>query len=256
MFVTPFRTAFTAIAVALIPLSGVAALEPPVAIRPSWGVVTENLQDPSIAHGVASPSINFNFGSGVVMPLFPESRITFEPSADFYFYNTEYANGQAVPTSQEFSSDFTLGLLLDAPVVYSLPAGNTLTFGVGAGLCLDLRVAFSVDPARTSGTPAMNSYYWDKARFIMPSLLVRGEYRLTDRVGFGFTGRMLWPIHNLWTTPSYGFFDRAKYLVDLTIRYRLSEDSGTGTVSATATVADPAAGPAAGPAADAVTPSP
>ena len=87
------------------------------------------------------------------MPLTAGSRLSFEPSTDFYFYNAEYLNGQALPADEFFSSAFVVGLLLDAPVVYSFPEWRNLTFGVGAGLCLDIRVAFSTDPAKAGDTP-------------------------------------------------------------------------------------------------------
>ena len=52
-------------------------------------------------------------------------EISFEPSADIYTTtpNTR-ATAQALPTDESFSSAFVLGLLLDAPVVYSFPAGK------------------------------------------------------------------------------------------------------------------------------------
>jgi len=208
-------------------LSPCAALEAPTAIRPTWGVVIESLLDPSLstpgsAIRVATPSINFNLGAGVVMPLSAGSRLAFEPSADIYYFNAEYStNGQALPTDNTYASAFVLGLLLDAPLVYSLPLGDTITIGGGIGLCLDIRAAITTDSARSENTPFINRYFWDKARFLTPSMLIRGEYRLTDRVGFGFSGRMLWPTYNLWSGEGFGFFDQAMYLVDLTIRYGL-----------------------------------
>ncbi|GEM_PF-1648197 len=221
--------ALAALALAVLPVEGAAALEAPAAIRPTWGVLAESLLDPANSSAVPSPSINFNFGCGVVMPFEPGSRFSFEPSADIYYYNAEWLNGQALPTDESFSSAFVLGLLLDAPVVYSLSVGEKLTFGFGAGLCLDVRLAFTTDPANAGNTPLMNGYFWNQARFISPSTLIRGEYALTDRVGFGFTGRVLWPIYNLWTGEGFGFFDQGMYLIDLTIRYRLGGGRGAST---------------------------
>ena len=218
---------FVALIMVLLPVVGTAALEAPVAIRPTLGVAVESLLDPGLASNVASPSINFNFGSGVIFPWAPGSRFSFEPSADIYYYNAEYtAKGQAVSTDVSFSSAFVLGLLLDAPVVYSLPAGPNFTFGFGAGLCLDVRVAFTTDPLNAEKTPLMNGYFWDKARFILPSTLIRGEYKLTDRVDFGFTGRVFWPIYNLWSGDGFGFLDHGMYLVDLSVLYRLDKGAG------------------------------
>jgi hypothetical protein len=244
---------------AVLPAKGAAALEAPVAVRPTWGVLVESLLNPANASAIPSPSLNFNFGCGVIMPFEPGSRFSFEPSADIYYYNAEWRNGQALPTDESFSSAFVLGLLLDAPVVYSLPAGQKFTLGFGAGLCLDLRLAFTTDPANAGNTPLMNGYFWDQARFITPSTLVRGEYALTDRIGFGFTARVLWPIYNLWTGEGFGFFDQGMYLIDLTIRYRLGGGKGASTaVPADEPVAPspPEAAPPAGATGSSPAPSP
>lgn len=219
-------TALAASCLAFIGLVPAFALEPPVAIRPSWGVLIESLLDSSAYSAIPSPSLSFNFGSGVVMPLSPDSRLSFEPSADIYYFNAEYYNKRAVPTGSTFGSAFVLCLLLDAPIVYSIPVGQKITLAAGAGLSLDLRVAFNDDPEKTRDTPLINGYLWDKGRFITPSALLRGEYALTDRVGFGFTGRILLPVYNLWAGEGYGFFDHGIYLVDLTILYKLKASGG------------------------------
>lgn len=215
--------ALAALVLALLPLAKPAALEAPLAVRPTWGVIVENLLDPALSGSVSSPSLNFNLGAGVVMPFSRGSRFSFEPSADFYFSNYEYFGGQPVPTAEEYGSAFVLGLLLDSPVVYSLPIGGGFTLGIGVGLCLDVRVAFTIDqdPVKAANTPIMNKYFWDKGRFLTPSSLVRAEYALTDRVAFGFNGKVFWPVYNLWSGEGFSFFDQGLYLVDLSIVYRL-----------------------------------
>ena len=243
------HAALTAIALSILTLASAAALEAPVAIRPTWGVVIESLLDPSLSTPgatvrVPTPSINFNLGCGVIMPFNPDSHFSFEPSADFYYYNAEYTtSGQVVPTAEEQSSAFVLGLLLDSPVSFSLPVGRNFTFGVGIGLCLDLRVAFTTDPTKAGNTPLMNRFLWDKARFLMPSTRIRGEYALTERVKFGFTGRVLWPVFNLWAGEGFGFFDQGEYLVDLTIRYKLGKIAATQPEEAAAPSPPDAANP-------------
>ncbi len=221
--------AIATIVLGLLPVEAGDALEAPVALRPSSGVLFESLLDPSFttpgaAVRVPTPSINYDLGCGVIMPFSEGSRFSFEPSADLYFYNAEYTpNGQAVPTFEEYTSAFVLGLLLDAPVVYSLPVGQKLTFGFGIGICLDARVAFPVAGAIEANAPQINSYLWGELRYLTPSTLIRGEYALTDRVAFGFMGRILWPTFNLWSGNGFGFFDQGIYLVDLTIRYELGK---------------------------------
>jgi hypothetical protein len=213
--------AFAALALSLLPLSGAAALDAPVAV--SWGVVVESLLDHSVDSKIASPSINFNLGAGLSLAL-GQGGFSFEPSADLYWANYEYLNGRPVPSDNTFGSAFGLGLLLDAPIVFTQPLGGAFSLGLGLGLGFDLRVAFTLDSAyKAEDTALMNGYFWEKGRFFTPTSLLRVQYRLTDRAEFGFSGRVLWPIYNLWIGEGYGFFDRAKYLIDLTILYRLPQ---------------------------------
>lgn len=211
--------AIAAIACAFVSLWGAAALEAPVAVRPTWGVLIESVADTSAP--AFSPGLYFNLGAGVIMPFAPDSVFSFVPSADLYYYTAALnASGRAVPVdNSQGGSGFVLGLLLDAPVVYNLSLGK-FALGLGLGLCLDLRVAFGND-INTQYIPAMNAYFWDKARFLMPSITLRGEYQLTERVSFGIKSRMLVPVYNLWAGEGTGFLDHAKYLVDLAILYKL-----------------------------------
>ena len=244
--------AAAALALMLLPAPGIAALEAPVAIRATWGVLFENLLDPSLSTPgalvrIPTPSLNFNFGASVIMPFSPDSRFSFDPSADIYYYYAELTqSGQALPSFEEYRDTFVLGLLLDTPISYSLPVGSKFLFGVGAGLCFDIRAAFPV--AGSTNAPAINKYLWDKGRFLMPSTRIRAEYALTDNVRFGLTGRLLWPIFNLWTGEGYGFFDQSQYLVDVTIRVKLGSGlnpSAPAAPDATPAPADAAAPPSA-----------
>jgi hypothetical protein len=226
VFVKSMRAAAAALVIILLPLGRAAALENPEFINGTWGVAIESLLDPANHDvGVASTSINYNFGVGVVMPFAVGSRLCFEPSGDLYYYNARAnPDGQAVPVDESWASSFVLGLLLDAPVVYSLPLSPKFALDFGAGICFDLRFAFNDWPDRESETSQANTYFWSEGRFIDPSTLIRGEYVLTDKIAVGLEGRVLWPIYNLWTGEGFGFFDHAKYLIDLTVRYRLRPD--------------------------------
>jgi hypothetical protein len=219
------RTAI-ALLFALTQFAALRALEPPEYLRATWGVLVESFLNPSLASNVATPSINFNFGAGLSMPLSPGSRWAFAPSGDIYYYNAEWFDGQALPTDETVSSAFVLGLMLNAPIVYTLPLSDTLSLSGGVGLAIDLRAAFTSDSSYyPENTKRMNIYFWEKGRFFTPSTSVHFEYKLNDRVGFGFAGRVLWPIYNLWTGEGYGFLDQGKYIVDLVIRYKLKSDA-------------------------------
>jgi hypothetical protein len=213
-----------ALALAALPAT---ALESPEYLRVTWGVLGESFLDPALttvgsADRAPPFSINYNFGAGVSMPFTRVPGLAFAPSGDMYFYNAQYTTaGQVVPTDEAFTSAFVLGLILNAPLAYSYAINDQFNITASVGLAFDLRVAFTTDSAKASYTPLMNSYLWDKGRFLMPSTSIRGEYKLTDRVGFGFTARMFWPIYNLWTEEGFGFFDQGKYFFDLVIRYKL-----------------------------------
>ena len=226
---------FLAIAFAALPA---AALESPEYLRVTWGVLGESFLDPALtATGSADQappfSINYNFGAGVSIPFTRVPGLAFAPSGDLYFYNAQYTTaGQVVPTDEAFTSAFVLGLILNAPIAYSYAINDKMSIAGSLGLAFDLRVAFTTDSAKASYTPLMNSYLWNQGRFFMPSTSVSGEFKLTDRVGFGFTARVLWSIYNLWTDEGFGFFDQGRYFFDLVIRYKLG--------SKPAAAADPA----------------
>jgi hypothetical protein len=214
------------LALTLFPLCGGAAQTPlfgaPEYLRVTWGVIVENYLDPALASRNVTPSLNFNFGAGVSLPFSAVPGLAFAPSGDIYYYNTELsANGQPVAGDEAgFASAFVLGLLLNAPVVYSYPISDTISVAGGLGLAFDIRAAITTDTAKSANTALMNTYLWDQGRFFMPSTSLRFEYKLTERVGFGVNGRFFWPIYNWWSGEGYGFFDQSKYLIDLVIRYK------------------------------------
>jgi hypothetical protein len=223
----------------LIPI-GASALEAPDTLRANWGVLVESLTNPALDSQVSSPSINFNFGAGLNMPLSPDSRWSFGPSADLYWYYGEFNSGQPVATDEAFSSIFVMGLLFNAPFVYSIPIDPKFTFSAGAGLCLDLRFAFKSGDLDSSAAKSSNAYFWGMGRFITPSTTLRIEYKLTERVGFGFSARVLWPIFNIWTGEGYGFFDQGKYLFSLVVRYKLQPAAAPPAAEAPAESPEPA----------------
>ena len=246
------RTAIAALMLALLPLGTAFALEAPDSIRVNWGVLVITqlnpaYSDPTLYSSVSTPSINFNFGAGVNMPLSLGSRWSFGPSADLYWYNGEFNSGQPVAADQAFSSTFVFGALLNAPIAYSFPVNSAITLSASVGLCIDLRFAFAsgdyVDPATgmdpSAAAKASNSYFWGNGRFITPSTTLRFDYALTENVGFGFSGRVLWSIYNLWTGEGYGFFDQTKYLIDLVIRFKLKKAGAGASAPAAAATSPP-----------------
>ena len=201
---------------------GASALEAPDSLRVTWGVLVESLLNPSFAGNVSSPSVSFNVGAGVSMPFAPGSRFSFAPSADLYWYYSEFNSGQPVSADEAFSTTFTVGALLNAPIVYGFPLGTNMSLNFGLGLCFDVRFAFTSGDLAPGDAALSNAYFWGEGRFVAPSTLLRFDYALTERVGFGVSARVIWPIYNLWTGEGYGFLDQTKYVIDMVIRLRLS----------------------------------
>jgi len=219
---TALFAAALAAALATLPSSRLSAegfLEAPESVRAAWGVLFESLLDPESKSAVPNPSINFNLGAGLVLPVAGNPRWAFEPSADLYWYNCGYINGRAVPVEESLSDAFVFGLLVDAPFVYSFPISGDFSAGVGGGLALNLRFAFDTPPYGDLGE--IYGYLWGLARFILPSALARIEYRLSERVECGLQLRAFLPVFNLWSPDSPSLVDQAILAVGMSIRYRL-----------------------------------
>lgn len=192
----------------------------PNAIRYELGVVAAlNLDSSS---GTASLVTNI-LGASASFPLSPSSRFSFEPGADLYWaYYGETASGRAVPIELENRDAFVVGILLDAPISYGIPLGEDFRLGLGAGLALNLRVGIKAAEEVADGTvAAINSYFWSKGRFLMPSTSLRIEYRLTERFDFGFTARVFWPLFNLWAGEGLPILDQGIFGGALVVRQRL-----------------------------------
>jgi len=204
-------------ALAFLPLSSAKALGPAESIRPDLGVIIQLNLDPS---SETTHLITNILGAAVVLPFSSGSAWAFEPSADLYWTYYELFNGRAMSTEIADREAFVIGLLLNAPVVYSLPLGGNWSCGFGAGLGLNLRGGFQASSdVPTSDVAAINTYFWSKARFIMPSTLARVEYKLTQRIDFGFSALAYWPIFNLWSGEGLSFLDQAIFGGALLVRY-------------------------------------
>ncbi len=211
-----------ALALALLPSERISAdgfLEAPESIRAAWGVLMESLLDPDSEQSVPNPSVNFNLGAGIVLPTANNPRWAFEPSADLYWYYCGYINDRAVPVEETLSDAFVLGILVDAPFVYSFPISGDFSAGLGGGLALNLRIAFDTAPYGNLGE--VYGYLWGLARFILPSALARVEYRLSERVECGLQLRAFLPVFNLWSPDSPSLLDQSMLAVGMSIRYRL-----------------------------------
>ncbi|HTX72520.1 MAG TPA: hypothetical protein VMC79_06805 [Rectinemataceae bacterium] len=207
------------LSLALLPALDANALGPIESLRFDLGVITQLNLDPSSQ----TPNLITNvLGAGMVLPFSPDSRWSFEPTVDLYWTYYELDNGKAFSTGIADRTAFVLGLLINAPAVYSIPFGGSWVLGLGAGLGINARVGFlGASDASLSDVGGINRYFWGQGRFLMPSTLLRIEYRLTARIEFGFTASAFWPLFNLWAADGSPFLDQAIFDGALVIRYRL-----------------------------------
>jgi hypothetical protein len=197
------------------------ALGPITAIQIDLGVVTALNLDPATSAGSSSLVTNI-LGVGVVLPFEPGSRWSFVPTADFYFANYQWFNhtGPAVLADIGDREAFVFGVLLNAPVVYSLNVKPPWKVSFGAGLAINARYGFmAVSGVPSSDIDAINSYFWSDGRFIMPSTMARVFYSLTRHVDFGFEALAYWPVFNLWAGRGLSFFDQGIFGGSLVVRY-------------------------------------
>lgn len=211
--------AFACVAALLLAAMGEAgALE---AFRPDLSVVVvQNLDTSS-----QTPSLVTNLlGSGIVVPLGGIEFLSFEPSADFYWAYYELSDkGRPVPTGVEDRDAFVIAFLVDLPLVASLRIGEDwrLALGVGAGFNLRLGIS-AAEEVPAEDVASINAYFWGHGRFFLPSTFLRAEYRLTERVEFGFAARAYWPVFNRWIREEgLPWLDQGIFGGSLTVRYSL-----------------------------------
>ena len=219
MAVNPRRLAL-ALSLALLSAASLLAAPKITAIRPDLGVIFMPNLDPD----KETPNlVTYVLGCGAIIPLEKEP-LSFEPAVDIYtnYYELD-ALGRGIPTTVEERSAFVIGLIIDAPLVYSwtLDEEEKWTLSCGGGPAFDIRVGFLAAEEGKEDLGSINAYFWKSLRFFQPTTFVRGEYRLTERVGFGFAIRAYWPIFNLWAGEGLPFFDQSLFCGSLGVNYKL-----------------------------------
>jgi hypothetical protein len=210
---------FVALGLVLLSVSGLAAIDRPEAFRPDLGVVFIPNLDPNKE---TASLVTYVLGCGLVYPFSPGSAWSFEPAVDLYtaYYELD-ALARAVPSMDGEQDAFVVGLILDAPIVLSFRLGEKFRIGVGAGLGFNLRVGIKDSEAPDGTGATINAYFWGNGRFFQPATFLRGEYKLTERVDFGFSARAYWPIFNFWTGEGFPFLDQGIFGGSLGVRYKL-----------------------------------
>lgn len=149
------------------------------------------------AYGLqTAPSpISFSLGTGGKIPLFKE-YISFSPYAKGWTSYYIWLNDRAVPGTLEKRTSLTFHILLDIPVFFHLPVKKSL-FSLGIGMSLLARFGFPVTVLPEEEKPdikSMNAYYWQKARFLYPCIILAWDYALDNGTSFGFEARAHYPI--------------------------------------------------------------
>lgn len=188
-------------------------------LRPDLGVVYVPNLDPD----KETPDlITYVLGCGFVLPFNPGSAWSFEPAADLFtaYYELDM-HGRSISSMDGEQDAFVVGLVVEAPVVFSMGLGERFRMSVGLGPAFNLRAAVKDSEAPAGRGAEMNAYFWQEGRFFEPTTFLRGEYRLTDNFEFGFAARAFWPVFNSWTKEGFGFLDQGIFGGSLGVRYRL-----------------------------------
>lgn len=151
---------------------------------------------------ISAPSpIVFMPGIGVIWPNF--TFIAVEPTLYFYYSYYQWANGMAVPAEIENRTATTLSFMIDVPVVFSFFLKKS-KIQAGIGPAALLRFAFLSGGVKEtdygfSGNAAndvslINSYFWDKARFLYLSVSAAWLFNFYKNSKAGPFAKMYLPI--------------------------------------------------------------
>lgn len=153
----------------------------------------------------SAPSpVRFNFGGGAIFNF--TELISVEPHLDFWTQYYLYDGKDALPAEVEHRTATMLCFMLDIPVGFNFKFGNhTLTPGAGLGLLL--RFGFlsnnvKADESGATGTTQgdvekINSWMWDKARFLYPEIFFAWTYKISEDFSAGAVLRCYIPIGSI-----------------------------------------------------------
>ncbi len=151
------------------------------------------------AEGIpSSPSpIILSIGTGGNIPI-DRKFFSFTPHIKGWASYYIWYNDKALPGPVEHRTSYTLHALLDIPVSFKLSAGDSV-FSLGLGMSILARLGFAVPVLPEDEKPdikKMNAYYWQKARFLYPCLILAWDYLLENGTSFGFEARAHYPLSN------------------------------------------------------------
>lgn len=158
----------------------------------------------------SSPSpIIYMMGLGSTFPL--NSAFAFDPSLDVYSWNYGYLDGRALPFPEEDRTALVLGALLDLSFSYKIRLAEKHALKLCLGPALNLRLAVLArdvsDDESVQDVADINSYFYDKARFLYPAAGLSYSWQMASWVRFGLGARVLVPIFHFWDGEEIAFSD-------------------------------------------------
>lgn len=152
----------------------------------------------------APSPISFSMGLGGKLS-FLNNYLSFSPYIKGWASYYILYDGKAVPGTMEKRTSYTLHALLDLPIFFHLPVKKSI-FSIGLGISILSRLGFAVSvlpEEEQNDIKTMNKYYWGKARFLYPCLILSWDYMMRDGTSVGFEARAHYPIASaLEETPS------------------------------------------------------
>lgn len=144
------------------------------------------------------------FSCGFGAKLQQAKKISMEPALSFFTNYYLWDGKKALPAEVENRTATVLSFLIDLPVVYNFNRKNNHYFEAGAGLAVLARYGILSNGVKSSdeGTSGdaqgdvkeINSYFQSFNRMIFPELTAAWNYKVTERLDAGLTGRIYIPI--------------------------------------------------------------
>lgn len=164
-----------------------------------------NLEKPSDTpvqtyNGAPSPVL---FAPSFTVKLLLAENVTLEPGVELCFTNYLFKDNKAYPAEIENRTAFVTSLLLDVPAVYTFRLSEHNSLFAGGGLAFNIR--FGIRAANVTISEAgsdisnINKYFYQKARFIYPSVQFGWNYKIEDGYEMGLKGKLYIPITSLIT---------------------------------------------------------
>ncbi|AIN94129.1 hypothetical protein [Treponema putidum] len=156
----------------------------------------------------AAPPIGTALNLGAEYEYKGIRAVSIIPSLDFSLFHYSLYKEKAYICEIENRTALTMSFLVDVPFLARFDL-NPWTISIGGGLALFMRFGLlepGIKPEETGAeglsavkeTKEINKYFWQKGRFIYPSLRFKTEYTMTSGWKAGVQLKAYLPISNLW----------------------------------------------------------